>query len=54
MTNKWAIELTIHGILEFDRLGRWLSEDIESLGGGLDDMPRYSPSTARWTYKGDA
>ena len=41
VSNKWAVTMQTEAVAEFDNDGDWLSETMISLGGVLEDEPKY-------------
>lgn len=38
---KWAVNMTVSHIAEFDSSGNWISDGLVSLGGEIRDVPRF-------------
>jgi len=47
MIPKWAVQLSISHIIEFDSNGLWASDTPVGLGGYIEDEPRYIPTTVQ-------
>ncbi len=47
MIPKWAVELAVSHIIEFNSSGTWVSDTPVGLGGYIEDEPRYIPTTVQ-------
>ena len=41
MSNKWSIDFIVTHVLEYDSSGNITSDGMVSLGGNIDDKPKY-------------